>query len=203
MRADRLDRILTALEEGGGSYADGSTVRLICLVGAVREQVTKANARMAVVQLEDLYGAIEGVAFARLLAQQDGLLQPGRVLLVQGRIDVRDDKPPQLLLERVSPVPEHPPAPAASQSPAAPNAPAAAPAKPPHTLFLRLPTDTGEVYRHAERLLRVFEGPCPVVIRFADSGRLVRAPQALWVDPQAILLAELRRLLGEENVVLR
>ena len=204
MRADRLDRILTALEEGGsGSYADGSTVRLICLVGAVREQVTKANARMAIVQLEDLYGAIEGVAFARLLAQQDGLLQPGRVLLVQGRIDVRDDKPPQLLLERVSPVPEHPPALAASQSPAAPRpSAAAAPAKP-HTLFLRLPTDTGEVYRHTERLLRVFEGPCPVVIRFADSGRLVRAPQALWVDPQSILLAELRRLLGEENVVLR
>ena len=41
------------------------------------------------------------------------------------------------------------------------------------------------------------------MIRFADSGRLVRAPQTLWVDPQNILLAELRRLLGEENVALR
>lgn len=70
-------------------------------------------------------------------------------------------------------------------------------------LFLRLPAESGEIYRHAHCLLQVFEGPLPVYIRFADTGRMVRAPQSWWVDPQPILLEELTRLLGEENVVLK
>ena len=79
----------------------------------------------------------------------------------------------------------------------------AVPAKAPSAkagLYLRLPTDTGDTYRHTQRLLAVFEGPLPVYIRFADSGKLVRAPQSWWVDPQPVLLEELVRLLGENNV---
>lgn len=39
-------------------------------------------------------------------------------------------------------------------------------------------------------------------IRFTDTGKLVRAPRSLWIWPNAPLLEELCRVLGEENVAL-
>ena len=105
LRAHRLDRVLAAVEEGSDAYPDGSSIRVLCMVGTVRVQNTKAGARMAYIQLEDLYGAIEMVAFPKLLAQHEALLQPGRVVLVTGRLDVQEEKEPKLLGERVETVP--------------------------------------------------------------------------------------------------
>ena len=87
---------------------------------------------MAYVGLEDLYGAIEMVAFPKLLAQYEELLQPGQVVLVTGRLDIQEEKEPKLLGERVEPVPETaPPMPAGrlADQPPAPSAPPAPQAK--------------------------------------------------------------------------
>ena len=197
LRADRLDRVLAAVEEDSGRYTDGCQLRVLCMVDAIRAQTTKSGARMAYIQLEDLYGAIEMIAFPKLLAQYESLLQAGQVLLVQGRLDIqeRDDtRQPKLVADRVEAVPQTLPAAAPKQEPSAASPSQRA------GLYLRLPTDSGEVYNHARRLLAVFEGDLPVYIRFTDSGRLVRAPRDWWVVPQPILLQELKRLLGEDNV---
>lgn len=201
LRAARLDRVLAAAEEEDAH--DGTSLRLLCLTSHLRTQITKSGARMAYLQLEDLYGSIDAVVFPKTLAQYETLLQEGQIILAYGRLDIQEEREPQLILERAEPVPETLPA----TPPAAPMAPAAAPAPRAGAgakagLYLRLPTDSGQTYRHTQRLLQVFEGATPVYIRFADSGKLVRAPRSLWIDPQPILLAELRRLLGEDNVVL-
>lgn len=203
MHLDRLNRVLTALEEEDTTaYRDGTAVQLLCLVGAVRTQMTKAGARMATVQLEDLYGSIEATVFPKQLAQYEGLLQTGQAVLVRGRLDVQEEREPKLLCERVEPIPAEPPqptAPAGRDTSAPPRAakPAAHPG-----LYLRLPADHGEIYRHTQRLLQVFEGPLPVYLRFADTGKLVRTPSNWWVNPPPVLIEELKRLLGEDNVVL-
>ncbi len=199
LKVDKLDRILTAGDEAESRYKDGVTVQLLCLVGDVRLKATKNATQMAYVQLEDMTGAIEMIAFAKLLAQSEELLRAGQVLLVRGRLDVQEEKEPKLIGERVEPVPTELP-------PESPKMPAAAPPKAPSAragLYLRLPTDSGEVYRHVQRLLQVFEGRMPVYIRFADSGKLVRTPQNWWIDPQPVLKEELERLLGKDNVALR
>ncbi len=195
MKLDRLNRVLTALEEEDtSSYRDGTTVQLLCLVGAVRIQMTRAGARMALVQLEDLYGSIEATVFPKQLAQYEGLLQTGQAVLIRGRLDVQEEREPKLLCERVEPIPDEPPKaaapPQATRSAAHPG------------LYLRLPSDHGEVYRHTQRLLRVFEGPLPVYLRFADTGKLVRTPSDWWVNPPPVLIEELKRVLGADNVVL-
>ena len=198
MRTDRLDRVLTAVEEDTGAYPDGATVRLLCMVGSVRVQTTKSGARMAYLQLEDLYGSIEMVAFPKLLAQHEALLQAGQVLLVQGRLDVQEEKEPKLLGERVEAVPETPPTAAPKRGESAYN-PATAPSAR-AGLYLRLPTDHGDAYENAMRLLTQHGGELPVYIRFADSGKLVRAPRELWVTPNNALIRTLERVLGKDNV---
>ena len=48
----------------------------------------------------------------------------------------------------------------------------------------------------------MFDGDTQVYVFFEDTGKLVLAPQKLWTEPNAVLLAELRRQLGEKNVAL-
>ena len=52
-----------------------------------------------------------------------------------------------------------------------------------------------DVHRTADRIELIAAG---IVVRFPV--RLVRAPQSLWVWPNDVLLDELRRVLGAENV---
>ncbi|MBQ5840596.1 MAG: DNA polymerase III subunit alpha, partial [Clostridia bacterium] len=137
LRADRLDRVLAAVEEDSGQYADGCQLRVLCMVDTIRAQTTKSGARMAYIQLEDLYGAIEMIAFPKLLAQYENLLQAGQVLLVQGRLDIqeRDDtRQPKLVADRVEAVPQTLPAAAPKQEPSAASPSQRA------GLYLRLPT---------------------------------------------------------------
>ncbi len=209
LRANRLDRVLSAIEEGSDTYADGTTLRLLCLVSSVRTQMTKSGARMAYLQLEDLYGSIEMVAFPKQFAQYEELMQPSQVLLVQGRLDIQEEKEPKLLGERIDLVPkEVPAAPHKANESGYSRQPAPTPseksAKSTQSaragVYLRLPTDSGEQYEQIARLLPQHAGTLPVYIRFADSGKLVRAPQSWWVEPLPALLEELKRVLGADNV---
>ena len=69
-----------------------------------------------------------------------------------------------------------------------------------HGLYLRLASEADPLYKRAVNLLSIFEGDEPVYIRFADTGKLVRAPRSLWIMPNDPLFGELRRVLGDENV---
>ena len=46
----------------------------------------------------------------------------------------------------------------------------------------------------------MFDGEEPLYLRYADSGKLVRAPHALWVNVNDVMIGELRAILGKENV---
>lgn len=205
LRAARIDRILTSLEEGGGGYADGAQVQLLGMIGAVRTQTTKSGGLMAYVQFEDLYGAMELLVFPQILSRYGPLVQAGTVVLVQGRLSVREEEEPKLLADRFSEAPDPAaPPPARPENPraAAPPPSAPKPRSSRHGLYLRLPSRDCPAYKRAENLLAIFEGEEPVYIRFTDTGKLVRAPRSLWIWPNAPLLEELCRVLGEENVAL-
>ena len=47
----------------------------------------------------------------------------------------------------------------------------------------------------------VFAGEQPLYIRFADTGKMVKAPASMGVWPHEVMMRELRSFLGEENVV--
>ncbi len=191
LRANRLDRVLTAVEEGTDTYTDGCALRLLCLVGSVRVQSTKSGSRMAYIRLEDLYGSIEMVAFPKLYAQYENLLQVGQVLLVHGRLDIQEDKEPKLLGERLSAVTEdmlH-------------NTPVVTPARSAKAgLYLRLPSSSCDETTTAERLCKAHPGDLPVYIRFTDSGKLVRTPSEWWITADSALLTELRAAIGHDNI---
>ena len=66
---------------------DGQRVVVGGIVTGVRMVITKRQATMAIVSLEDLQGAIEVVVFPRLYEETRPTWTEGRILLVAGRVD--------------------------------------------------------------------------------------------------------------------
>ncbi len=69
-----------------------------------------------------------------------------------------------------------------------------------HGLYLRVPSSESPEWKRAQLVVRVFDGEEPLYLRYADSGKLVRAPHALWVNVNDVMIGELRAILGKENV---
>ena len=215
-RLARIDRILGAAEEEDGDYTDGAVVTVLCMVTAVRTKVTKSKSTMAYLTAEDLYGSIEVLVFPKILSQYGPMLQAGNAVLLRGRISLREDEEPKLLCDQAAPAPDPgsqlpdmaarpqrptgqlASAPSAAGSPSVVQRPKEPSAH--HGLYLRVPSADSAAYRRACLVLDVFDGSEPLYIRFADTGKLVRAPLNMCGWPHPVMLGELGRVLGGENV---
>ena len=194
--AVRIDQLLASFEETTmgqkAEFSDGQAVTLLGMIDRVQLKSTRNNEQMAYATLEDMYGSVELVIFSRNLDACRPLLKTGQVVVVRGRISVREEEPPRILVTDLHE------APSAAAVPTEPQAPPKKPANP--GLYLRLPSLECEQWRHVRKLLRVFEGNLPVYVRLTDSGKLVRTPSDLWISPEAVVLREIERAIGRENV---
>ncbi len=76
-----------------GDYCGGNkgTVSTIVMITTVKPVITKKGDRMAIVQVEDLTGQVEGVVFPRSFARIGDLIQPDARLIIWGKVDWRDE----------------------------------------------------------------------------------------------------------------
>jgi DNA polymerase-3 subunit alpha len=75
-----------------GEHPDGSEVLLAGMVGAMTVRMNRNAEKLAILRLEDLRGSIEVMVFPRLYAEVAGLLREDEPLLVQGRVNVREEE---------------------------------------------------------------------------------------------------------------
>jgi len=87
----------------------GQEVRVLGLVVRVRQLLTKDGKGMAVAEMEDLDGSMEVVAFPRAYEETQPLWVQDNVLLVEGRVDVRNERL-QLICSGARPLESAPPA---------------------------------------------------------------------------------------------
>ena len=78
----------------------GQVVVVAGMVSSVRKLVTKNKRSFVIAVLEDLVGAIEVTCWPELYQQTEGLWVEGNMLLVQGKVKVREEKV-QLVCEQV------------------------------------------------------------------------------------------------------
>ena len=174
--------VMAAGEEGGPSrYGDGTNVTLAGVVASVRTKTTKNNSLMAYVMLEDATGSMELLCFSRTLTESGAYLKANLPVAVSGRVSVRDEKAPQLMVDRVIPLGSAPRRTEGEQ-----------------VLWVRLP-DGGEAFNWFKKLLNMFPGENPAVVYLADSKKKLQTHCIL----HDALLAELRETLGEASVVLK
>ncbi|HIT31517.1 MAG TPA: DNA polymerase III subunit alpha [Candidatus Enterenecus stercoripullorum] len=170
-------------EEGDGRYGDGQRLNVAGVVSAARTKTTKNSSLMAYVTLEDASGSIELLVFSKVLAECGPYLKAGQPLVVTGRVSVRDEKAPQLMVDRVIPLGA---------------AEAGRDKGTEQILWIRL-TDGGEPFTWLKKLLNMFPGADSAIVYLADSRRKLRTRCLI----HEALLAELHEVLGEGNVVLK
>ena len=83
---------LTADSSQVGPEAGGEPITLGGVISTIRRITTKRGETMAVAHLEDLHGSVDVVAFPRTYAQTAELWREDAVLIVQGKVDTRDDR---------------------------------------------------------------------------------------------------------------
>jgi DNA polymerase-3 subunit alpha len=90
---DGYSQLAEIAERGPGSKA-----QFLGMVTSVRRITTKANRTMAVLDVEDLTGSMEVVAFPDCYEQHAALIQEDAILSFQAKVDERGDKA-QLILD--------------------------------------------------------------------------------------------------------
>ena len=180
------------LMEEESRFQDDQIVSVAGIIQTVKTKTTRNNSIMAYVTLEDDTAAIEMLAFSSVLSQYGGYIKENGAVVVTGRLSLRDDKEPQIVINRVRPMSDYSEKP--SREPEE-----VKPVSRQGTLYLRLPGEEGKLYPKVKAILNMFPGESRAVLFFEDT-RARRGTACTLADS---MLAELKNVLGEGNVVLK
>ena len=180
------------LMEEESRFQDDQIVSVAGIIQTVKTKTTRNNSIMAYVTLEDDTAAIEMLAFSSVLSQYGGYIKENGAVVVTGRLSLRDDKEPQIVINRVRPMSDYSDKP--SREPEE-----VKPVSRQGTLYLRLPGEEGKLYPKVKAILNMFPGESRAVLFFEDT-RARRGTACTLADS---MLAELKNVLGEGNVVLK
>ena len=183
-------RIGSLLDEDA-HFEDDQIVSVAGIVQSLKMKTTRNNSVMAYLTVEDDTGAMEMLAFSNVLSQYGGYLKEGAAVVITGRLSLRDDKEPQIVVNRARPISDY------AENPDREPAPKAPPRK--GTLYLRLPGEEGRLYPKIRAIVNMFPGENGVVLYFADTGAR-RGARAALAEP---MLRELKKQLGDGNVVVK
>lgn len=204
-RKARADSVGDILENESNKYFDGKKVTLVCVVTNVKTQLTKNSKMMSFVKAEDRYGEIELVVFPNVYEKYAVHLSEGRVLLVRGALNFKENEEPKLIVDSVDRARTNSDAqqytPSASR-PEPQKSAAPIPAQP-SALYLRIDDLNTPLYEKARRVLDIFEGSTPVIFYLTQSNRKVKAPSNMWVSLNEVMVRELRHQLGDKNVAVK
>ena len=192
-------------ENSQPTYQDGMTVRLACVITAVRLKSTKNGSMMAYVTAEDDTAAIELVVFPRSLQQCGAYLTEDSAVLLTGKIDAREDEAPKVLLNEAKPLSESTVAalPDGQDPKKSVYTDAQAAKLAPHKLFLRISSMKSEEWPQIKAILLTKPGDTPVYLYPTDTKKKTLAARRYWCDPDIAFLEKLRFLLREEDVIIQ
>ena len=195
-----------ALMDGEGRYQDDQIVSVAGIVQTVKMKTTRSGSMMAYITLEDDTAAIEMLAFSNVLSQFGGYLKENSPVVIAGRLSLRDDKDPQIVINRARPISDFadgaPPEPEEryerrdrfedrrSRGPQLLQG---------NTLYLQLTGESDPRYRKVRAIVNMFPGDGVVKVFFADT-RALRGARAAF---DSRMVKELRNVLGDANVVLK
>ena len=186
-----------AQEGGASTFADGQNVLIGGVITAFKTKTTRNQTLMAYATVEDETSSIEILCFSRVLERHQRILEGGGTVLVQGKISVRDDKPPQIMCDAVYPL--------NGQERVENSLPQKAQERPGvqildgKVLWIRLDREDHPALAHINRLIAMFPGATPARIFFTSTGKRMGTTCLLTKS----LVDELIEGLGKENIVIQ
>ena len=185
-------------EADGGISKDGAYVVLCGILTQIRGKVTKKGSYMGFVTLEDLSGQVEGLVFPKVYEKIDGAFKADDVVVVEGKLSIREDEDTKILVDRMTPIEAY-----RQRQNAAPHQIKRTPMPPPASktqkLYLRVSRAQMD---EARGLLEAFPGDVPVYFHIAEEGITLLATRTFFVNASADCVKALSEMLGEDNIKL-
>lgn len=183
IKSDTIGSLINSSE-----VKDNSRVRVLCQLASVRKKLTAKNNAVAYITAEDITGSMEIIAFSNIIAAYSSILTEGEIVLVHGRLSLKEDEAPKIIAELIEPCP-----PKQEKTPEK--------KKQRKGLFLRFDSENSPQIKECEKLLAIFDGRVPLYYYFTDKNEYKVFGNENGVAVNDVLLRELRRILGESNVI--
>ncbi len=90
-------------EEDSECYDDGQNVTVCCIISKRRDKLTRSNTNMAFLTVEDFTGSIEVIVFPKILSKLDSILSENAIVVLSGRLDVKEEESTKLVLDTAKP----------------------------------------------------------------------------------------------------
>ena len=171
------------------TYQDDQIVSVAGIIQGFKMKTTRNNSTMSYVTIEDDTAAIEMLAFSNVINQYGNYIRENAPVVITGRLSMREDKDPQIVINRVRPMSDF------ADNPM----PDPEPRKLSGTLYLRLPSEADPAFRKVKAIINMFPGSSKAVVYFADT----KLRRGTTCDLDKRMLDELKNLLGESNVVVK
>lgn len=192
----RISDLLNSNDSFDAKYSDNQNIRVLGIISSISKKNTKSNSTMAFVTVEDTTGSIECIVFSNLYEKNVQFLQKGNILLIDGRLSLREDSEPTVVATLIQPCPKN-------VSVAKNDEKIQTGKAKKKGLFLRIPSRDFASLDKINNLLSIFDGTTPVYFYYEDTKEYVKPSINKLVDGNISLIRELKKILGENNVVLQ
>lgn len=173
------------IQNDAPKFYDGQKVIIGGIVSVKKLLTTRNNQVMAFVTIEDYYGSIEVIVFSSSLEKFANLLELENIVKIKGKLSIKEDEDAKVICEEVSlPIKKKE-------------------VQKPKKLYLRVNNKIEDGQLDVIfATLKFFNGNSPVYIHNSDDKSTKVLERERWVDLNDVLLEELFRHLGQDNVKL-
>ncbi len=166
-------------------HQDGEEIKIVGLIEKIKQTLTRAKQeKMAIIKLEDLEGAVEGLIFPQAYQKVSRYLQASTVVLVTGRLSLREDTP-KIVVNDLFPVEQI--------------------YRMISGININLSGLRENIFESLKELLTASPGRIPVYLHLDTASRSrvqVIVGDGLYIDPNENVIHQISSLIGEERLTL-
>lgn len=161
-------------------FMDNDRVILGGILISVNQKVTKNNTLMAFLQLEDLTGVIEIIVFPKILEKFRNNIEQDKLVVIKGRISIREDEPPKLICESISGLEKV-------------NG---------DKIYIQIESrnNINDVKFKMKNCTLAKKGNTPIYLYVKQEKKSYRLSSEFWTESNSELIEELKKIFGEENI---
>jgi len=193
--------LITANEDGGeaNDIYDGKEVTMCAIVTAVRTKISRNQQMMAFITIEDLTGSIDAIVFPKIYTEYKPYIFEDSIIKIDGKLSFREEEEPKILVNRIMRL---------SDCTGEPEKKKPEPVVPKKAndekLYIKFSLGKDFLLEQVKEALKAHSGNTPVYIYVEETKTTAMAQSEYWVNTEdEILFAELKYLIGKENIVLK
>jgi DNA polymerase-3 subunit alpha len=166
-------------EDGSYQVRDGQKITVAGIISRLVSKLTKTEATMAFITLEDLTGSAEVIVFPTVREKFQNMLVPDAPVMIRGRVSMRDEEEPKIICDTIEHI---------------------------HVensitdkLFIRLNEADTDLERKVKDMLLESPGKGEVIFYFLGAKKYYRYANPVCITQE--LIDALNETLGKSNVV--